>query len=131
MLAVGLVITLAVLAVGWVDEGEVATLVTTDIRDRQFVTKLWVVDLDGAVYVRAGAADAHWLERLRGHPGAQLDRNGGSVAVRGTPVVDPAVREAVDRAMSRKYGRVERARVWLREAARFVPVRLDPVTATR
>lgn len=131
MVAVGMAIALAVLAIGWVDEGEVATLAITDAQARVFETKLWIVDLDGAVYVRSGAADAHWLERLEGHPQARLARNGGSVSVRGTAVADPAVRDAVNRAMSRKYGHFERVLRWLRGPAGSVPVRLDPVTASR
>jgi hypothetical protein len=131
MVAVGMAIALAVLAIGWVDEGEVATLAITDAQARVFEKKLWIVDLEGAVYVRSGAADDHWLERLEGRPQARLDRNGGSVSVRGTAVADPAVWDAVNRAMSRKYGRFDRVLRWLHGPAGFVPVRLDPVTATR
>jgi hypothetical protein len=131
LVAVGMAIALAVPAIGWVDVGEVATLAITDAQARVFEKKLWIVDLEGAVYVRSGAADDHWLERLEGRPQARLDRNGGSVSVRGTAVADPAVWDAVNRAMSRKYGRFDRVLRWLHGPAGFVPVRLDPVTATR
>jgi len=127
MSLLGLAVVTAALASMWVEEGEVATLVTFDAQDRPLVSRLWIVDVAGDAYVRAPNPGARWLRRLRSQPIVHLSRGNGIVSVRGVPQPDASVRERVNTAMVRKYGRLERALVWLRDPSRSVPVRLDPV----
>jgi hypothetical protein len=127
MSLVGIAMAAAVLALAWVDEGEVATLVTFDRQGGSIGSRIWIVDIDGRAYVRASQRDAEWLVRLRERPVAHLSRGNGMVSVHAVPVDHPAVREAVNRAMQVKYGSVDRVVEWLRDPARFVPVRLEPM----
>jgi hypothetical protein len=127
MLLGGVAVVTLVLAALWVDEGEVVTLVTFDSREQAFDTDVWIVDVEGRAYVRAADAEADWLERLRARPEVRLRRNGMESRVRGVPSEDPAVREAVNRAMRRKYGGVDHVLDWVRDRSRCVPVRLEPL----
>lgn len=127
MSLLGLAVVATVLASTWIEEGEVATLVTFDAKDRPMVSRLWVVDIAGDAYVRAPNPEVRWLRRLRSQPIVHLSRGDGIVSVRGVPQPGAAVRDAVNAAMDRKYGRLERALEWLRDSSRSIPVRLDPV----
>jgi hypothetical protein len=130
MLLAGLAVVAVVLAAIWVEEGEVATLVTFDSSERAVDTDLWIVDVEGRTYVRAADPETDWLERLLAHPEVRLRRNGMVSQVRGVPSEDPAVRKAVNRAMRRKYGSVDRVVAWARDRSRCVPVRLEPLSPT-
>lgn len=114
----------------WVEEGEVATLATFESGEHVVHTDLWIVDVEGRTYVRAADAETDWLERLLARPEVELRRNGVVSRVRGMPSDDPAVREAVNRAMRRKYGRVDRVVSWVRDRSRCVPVWLEPLAST-
>jgi hypothetical protein len=128
-LVVGLLLAAIAVGSGWLREGEVVKLTTYDARDHEHETDLWIVDLDGRLYLRADLPGAEWLERLRARPEADLQRDGTKERVRAATVDDPALCEAVDRAMADKYGFADR----LVEAAlrdeRAVTVLLEPIPA--
>ena len=128
MLLGGLVVATVVLAAICVEEGEVATLVTFDSREHAIDTDLWIVDVGDRTYVRAADSETDWLERLLARPEVELRRHGMVSRVRGVPSDDPAVREAVNRAMRRKYGAVDRVVAWVRDRSRCVPVWLAPLS---
>ena len=121
----------ASVAVGsmWIDEGEVVQLTTFDARDHEHETDLWIVEVDGARYVRADLPGADWLERLRARPEAELRHNGSEESVRATPVDDPAVRVAVEQAMASKYGLVDRLVGVIRNESKAITVRIEPIAA--
>lgn len=123
-----LVMVALVIAVGRIPEGEVAELITFDRNGRAIGTQLWIVDLQGETWVRAPGREASWLLRIRLNPTAHLSRGEGLVSVRAFPSADPKVRAAVNRAMERRYGRLERAFHWLRDPDETVPVRLERLT---
>jgi hypothetical protein len=127
-LCIGLL--LAALAVGsaWVHEGEVVTLTTWDAGDHPRRSRLWIVEVDGAPYLRADLPGASWLARLRARPQVEVQRNGERARYQAVPVDDPAVREAVARAMAAKYGLLdELLGAVVRDDGRAQPVRLDAV----
>jgi hypothetical protein len=128
MLLSGLAMVSLVFGARYLDGGEVATLVTFDRMGRPMTTELWVVDVDGSTYVRAAGAGDSWLARAEAHPRVHLGRGGGLRTVMAVPVDDDSVRGAVDRAMARKYGLIERMVLVLRDPSQSVPVRLDPLT---
>jgi hypothetical protein len=130
MLLGGLAVVAVVLAAIWVEEGEVATLVTFDRREQAFDTQLWIVDVEGRAYVRAADTETDWLGRLLARPEVRLRRNGIVSRARGVTSDDPSVREAVNRAMRRKYGSVDRVLGWVRDRSRCVPVWLEPLSPT-
>lgn len=127
-------ILLAVVAIGaaWIDEGEVVQLTTYDARAHPHETDLWIVDVDGRRYVRSDLPGADWLERLGANPEVELERDGAKERARARPVDDPAIREAVARAMAEKYGFLEQLTGVLRNEQVVVPVILEPIpTASR
>jgi len=127
LLAAAALVALVVVAASFgVDEGEVVTLTTRDAAGARFDTQLWIVELDGAVWLRAGRPDARWLARLRAEPRVSIQRGDDTAFYTATAVEDPAARERVNEAMAAKYGRADRwiHRIFSRERA--VPVRLEP-----
>jgi hypothetical protein len=129
MLAGGAALALLLLALIWIDEGEVATLTALDRGGREKATEHFIVDVGGTAYVRASAADAHWVERLRQHPEVRLRRGDTTLLVRAVPIDDLWTSNAVDSAILAKYGLLHRVLFWLVESGNPVPVRLEPITA--
>jgi len=127
-------ILLAVVAIGsaWIDEGEVVQLTTYDARAHPHETDLWIVEVDGRRYVRSDLPGADWLDRLTANPEVELQRDSVKERVMARPIDDPAIREAVDRAMTEKYGFLNRFTGILRDEDAVVPVILEPIpTASR
>ena len=127
-------ILLAAVAIGsaWIDEGEVVKLTTYDARAHPHETDLWIVDVDGRRYVRSDLPGADWLERLSANPEVELQRDSVKERLMARPIDDPALREAVDRAMTEKYGFLNRFTGILRDEDAVVPVMLEPIpTASR
>jgi hypothetical protein len=129
ILILGILLAVVALVSGWIDEGEVVQLMTYDDRQHEHETDLWIVDLDGRSYVRADLPGADWLERLRANPQAQLRRDGAMLRVTAHPVEEPALREAVARAMAEKYGLVDEFVGAIRDDDEAVPVVLEPAPA--
>ena len=131
MLLLGLGVVAVVAVSGWVGEGEVATLVTFDDRGRGRDSRVWIVDVDGATYVRAPSEDCQWFERLRSHPVVHLSRGDGLLTVRAEPVDDAAAREVVNHAMHDKYRGFDDLIALWRDPSHSVPVRLEPVESAQ
>lgn len=112
------------------DEGEVVTLMT-EADDREYETHLWIVDLDGDLYIRANRPDAEWLHRLRDDPEVGLrwrDGIGEDVDFyRVVQVDDEATRDRVASAMARKHGFADRVRGALADDKNSVIMELLPV----
>jgi hypothetical protein len=109
---------------------EVAVLRTTDAGGIVHETKLWVVDVDGATWVRVAHPARAWFERLRANPDVELVRSGVARPYRAVAMQDPGVRERVDAAFAAKYGVTD---WWYGLLVRRdpVPVRLDPIAGPR
>jgi hypothetical protein len=132
ILILGILLAIVALGSASIDEGEVVQLMTYDARAHPHETDLWIVDVDGRRYVRADLPSADWLERLHARPEAELRRDGVAERVTARFVDDPAVREAVARAMTEKYGLLDRLTGVLRNEDVVVPVILEPIpTASR
>ena len=126
-LAAGAVIVLVVVGVLWVDEGEVVTLTTIDDQGHSSVTGLWIVEIDGEVYLRAGSPEVKWLERIRARPVVEITRDGVMQKVRATPIEDVALRKAVSWAMREKYGLVDAVIVRIIDHSQAVPILVEPL----
>jgi hypothetical protein len=104
---------------------EVVELRTQDASGARFDTEMWVVDYDGAQWVRVGNPERHWYLRLLAHPDVELVRHGKRARYVAHPDPTLATRLALDRAFAAKYGVTD---FWfgalLRRAA--IPIRLDP-----
>jgi len=111
-----------------VDEGEIVRVTTLDAKGRTHVTPLWIVDLDGRVYLRARSPDAGWLERVRAEPEVTLQRRDADARFRALSEESAAIRAEVNLAMSEKYGFADRLWTRVSDPARAVPVLLAPST---
>jgi hypothetical protein len=127
MLAVGLGV-LAIVAVGlWIDDGEILTLETTDASGQVFETELWVVEHQGALYVR-GVRGARWVQRLRTHPEVTVVHGNAERIYHARPSRDPDTMARVDAAMASKYGYADSLFGRLFEEEIRIAIRLDPGT---
>jgi Uncharacterized protein conserved in bacteria (DUF2255) len=124
----GAIGVLALVAVGTYVAGEqreVVVLRTFDAAGAAHETKMWVVDHDGAFWVRVANRDRGWYRRAVANPHVELKRAGRKAAMTAHPDESPDARAAVDAAFRAKYGRVD---AWYGFLLRRdpVPVRLVP-----
>ncbi len=96
----GLVVLVLVAQIVASETGEVVVL-TTRTADGPKDTRLWVVDIDGTQYLRAGP-DSGWYRRLVAEPDVQLTR--GARTERYRAETRPPVAAEVNRLMRSKYG---------------------------
>ena len=127
ILLAGVLVVIVLLVSRWFDEGEVITLVTFDAEAQEFETGLWIVEVDGAPYLRAYSLQSAWLRRLTAIPDVQLTRDGEKGWYRATAVDDDVLRDRVAEAMGDKYGRLNQATQWFRDTSGSVPIRLEPL----
>ena len=107
------------------EQTEVAVLHTVDDAGAPHATKLWVVDHEGAAWVRVARPERLWFQRLQTHPQIEITRDGRTQTVIAKPDRSPAARAAIDAAFRAKYGLVD----WwygLLLRSNPIPVRLDP-----
>jgi hypothetical protein len=126
LLTIGGLVAALVLGALAIDEGEVVALRTFDAEGKDYLTQLWIVELDGDSYLRSTAADSAWLERLRAQPEAFLARGEDARAVTATPVSDDELLGRINRAMAQKYGASNRLYSALFDRSASVPVRIEP-----
>jgi hypothetical protein len=127
-IAVAVVALLGALGLGVValsESGEVVVLTTSDERGQLHTTRLWVVDVDGSPWLRAGQEGSGWYERLRARPDVQLERGEGSQPYQAVPV--PEASERINGAMAEKYGLADRIIALGRREGGSIAIRLDPV----
>ncbi len=110
--------------------GEVITL-HTQTASGEKRTHLWVVDDAGVAWLRAGMSGSGWLARIERNPIVLVERGGRLVRYRAVLVRQPQVRDRIHALMREKYGMADRLVSVLRDPAQSVPVRLEPVGATR
>ncbi len=107
--------------------GEVVVLRAQDDAGAAQETRLWVVDVDGAAYLRTGNPQTAWLLRVRAQPEVEVTRGAATASFRAVPLDDPALRDRVNAAVAEKYGISEAAlRATFLVPERATPVRLDP-----
>jgi hypothetical protein len=69
-------------------------------------TTIWVVTVDGAVFVRSvRGGEGRWYREASSNPAAALHVGGDRIPVRAVPVTDEAKIGAVSEAYREKYGR--------------------------
>jgi F420H(2)-dependent quinone reductase len=120
-LAVALGIFYVVLA----ESGEVVVLETRDAAGAHD-TRLWVVDHDGAAWLRTGDPTSPWLARIRANPDVAVTRGGERHEYRAVLVEDAATRDQINALTLEKYGWRERALRSGMDPSGVTPIRLDP-----
>lgn len=108
------------------ETGEVVVVHTAGIDGTDHATRLWVVEHDGHLWLRAGGgARSGWFERLQANPRLALERNGVRRTYLANP--EPAQAATINALMLEKYGwrdEVVAALAGARDGA--VPIRLVP-----
>ena len=97
LLAVGLQIYAA-------EDGEVAVLYVTDAEGTLHETRVWVVDHDGAIFIRGGSQPGGWSERAAANPDVRFARKGETRAYRAVPNPSDSMRETINGLFAAKYG---------------------------
>ena len=129
MVGVAALCAVVVIASLLVPEGEVVTLNVLDIEGREYPTQLWIVELGGVSYLRAGNPNSKWLARLRDRPEVTL--GAAEAGEQPTPYLatpiddDPAQRARIGAAMAEKYGLADWLWSTIADRDRSVPIRLD------
>lgn len=72
--AVAVVVVLVALLFIASESGEVVVLTSVDASGEFHETRVWIVDVEDATYLRAGSSDSAWLERVRARPLVMLER---------------------------------------------------------
>ena len=118
-------LSLGVLSLVASESGEVVVLSTTDSEREVHETRLWVVEHDGALWLRAGVPTSSWFQRLRAEPEVTLERRGVRRRYRALPSEDAGVRERIHVLLAEKYGWADRLIGAMRDGSLSVPVRLE------
>ncbi len=127
MIGVGSIAAVLVVGTWLVDEGEIVKITTLDEMGRDHETELWIVDLPSGSWLRAGTPEVEWLARVRANPDIVVERGGEDRRYRAVPETSSEIRHEIDRAMSEKYGAVDRFWARVSDHAQTVPIRLVPV----
>jgi hypothetical protein len=97
-------LALALFYLALVESAEVVVLETRDAGGAAHETRLWVVDHDGAAWLRTGDPTSPWLARLRARPEVAVTRQGARREYRAVVVEEPAARERINALTLEKYG---------------------------
>ena len=115
---------------GLLDETrEVRVETRRDEDSRVHRTTIWVVTVDGAVFVRSVRGErGRWYREIRANPMAALHVGDARIPARAVSVTDEATIEAVNRAYQEKYGRTSpgSTRAMLRPETLPTTLRLEP-----
>jgi hypothetical protein len=115
------------IAVDWAafQDESVIEILTVDPDGDPRETKVWVVVVDGAAWVRTN--DSRWLANLRRDPAVRLRVRDREEAFFAEEVTDPAATGLVEEAFKAKYGFLQRVMSALRMREPTV-IRLTPRT---
>ncbi len=105
------------------ETGEVVVASTRGADGAAEETRLWIVDLDGQPYLRAGSSQAQWYGRLVAHPEITVERHGTAATFVAVP--SPSDTATVNALMAEKYGWADAyiGMIFSRDGA--VAIRLD------
>lgn len=103
---------------------EVVELHTQDAAGHESVTRLWIVDHEGAQYLRVGVDGSGWFDRVMQNPAVKVTRRNETRLYRAS--IRPDLSETVNNLMQAKYtwGDTVIGLVFGREGA--IPIELVP-----
>lgn len=120
------VLAVAVLLIGALSPSdEVVTLVTQDAEGEMHETPLWVVDVEGVPWLRAGNPDAAWVEQLRDAPTVEVVRGDRTTHYEAEFVADAPTREHINELMNQKYGASDSLVGLFTGRSQSLPIRLN------
>lgn len=90
---------------------------------------IWVVAVDGSLYVRSWKGEAgRWYRRAHRHGVGSVALAGGEHPVRFVPAAEPGLGARIDEAYLSKYGDSTYAEAMTRPPAAGTTMRLDPAS---
>ncbi len=107
------------------ESGEVITLTTRAANEEATQTRLWIVEHDGAQWLRAGQAESGWALRIAEDANVTVERAGQSAAYVATAT--PEKRATINGLLREKYGWADAYIDALFDVSDAVPYRLEPV----
>jgi hypothetical protein len=84
------------------ESGEVVVVTTHGSDGEPFSTRLWVIDKNGAPWLRAGSMKSTWYQRLLENP--QIEVRRGEHAFTALSVPRPEFQQRINDSMVEKYG---------------------------
>jgi hypothetical protein len=120
------VLALPIVTIALAERGEVVRLRTYDRGSDPQDTRVWIVELDGASFVR-GMSFKGWVERARANPRIRLRRAGEWRELVAVELDAADWRPKVNEAMRAKYGLADRLTAIFRDFDQAIPFRLDAV----
>ena len=106
---------------------EIVTVRTTGPGGETSETRLWIVDHQGAAWLRSGMNTSGWYVRIEANPAVEVERGGAWTHMRAEPIHDPDIRDRIHALMAEKYGVADRFISALRDGSQSVPIRLEPL----
>lgn len=107
------------------ESGEVVVLHSVDAAGVEQETRLWVVDFEGAAYLRVGADGSGWYSRLQARPEARVQRGAeiGSYLI----VPRPELSAQINALMRDKYGWADGYISLMFDRQGAIPLQLQPL----
>ena len=105
------------------ESDEVVVLTTIDDSGTEQRTRLWIVDVDGTPYLRAGDPRSQWYARLVSHPDIRLERQDKTLAYHAVPAPEETPR--INALMADKYGWADRYVGAIFPRSRAMAIRLE------
>ncbi len=134
---IGLLLAVPVLLIGLVygasESGEVVVLTTFQhaySNDDQFElseseTRLWIVDFEGASYIRASSPESLWFKRIQTNPRIIVRR--GDEAIHARAEVDKRLTSQINALIRAKYGWADAMTGLLGSRDHAVAIRVAPL----
>lgn len=126
LILVGVVVAFVLAVIIASESGEVVVLRTLDPTGTAYETRLWVIEEENRLWLRAGDPGSRWFQRLKVKPEVELERGGETRSYRAVPVDDPDVLAWLNARLAEKYGWADRLVAVLGDHSVSVPTRLDP-----
>lgn len=108
------------------EQGEVVVLTTFDVAGGAQTTRVWVVDYEGAAWLRSGSPASAWYGRIGNNPQVKVVRGGREFAA--SVVAVPDQQKQINQLMAEKYGWADQFIGLLFGRDDAIALRLDPVT---
>ena len=127
MLVTAVVIAITVGAAEILGRGEVVEITTVAPNGITRETPLWIVEVGGDLYLRAGSPSSQWLARIENNAEIWLEMGGVRRRFEALPLRDDrSVRTSVNRAIAEKYGLADTLVGVLVDPDRSVPILIRP-----
>jgi len=130
-LAVGLIVAFG--AVTWValESQEVIVLWTAQADGEIRITRVWVAEAEGALWLEAATPERDWYLDLQTQPQLEVERGGERLCVIASAEPGPEGHEKIRSLLRRRYGWADRWVALLQDTSQSIAVRLDPCGGTR